>query len=428
MVAYPALAIRGLDMGQVYDNRRRNALAQIAQQNAAEYITPEAVQRRNTLADLGLARQQYAVDTQDLQRQALEIQNRQQQVGNTVKMRQLLNQRNLLEMQGLTAAKNNPANYSQIREQTRRAGVNVDAWPEQIAGSGRAMGQIDQRLEGLRAATIPNGNLSDLARLNRELQQGLITPQQFDIGMANLMSKGLKAPSGYRYTTGGNLQPIPGGPAVRQDPPAGFKWNDAGTELEPIKGGPADIKGKAAEAEKVAKKGKDKFDRAKKLRDEFSKQSKDFIKVRDAFGRIEASARDPSAAGDLALIFNYMKVLDPGSTVREGEFATAQNSGSVPDRTWNIYNRILTGQRLAPRQRADFVARAKGLFDQQRQFHTRLEDEYRRLATAFEVDPNQVIVDLNQPSAQQPATQTQTPGSRPAMTRAERRKKYGIDD
>ena len=38
----------------------------------------------------------------------------------------------------------------------------------------------------------------------------------------------------------------------------------------------------------------------------------------------------PDAAGDMALIFSYMKMLDPNSTVREGEYATAQDAGSIP--------------------------------------------------------------------------------------------------
>ncbi|MEM8882399.1 MAG: hypothetical protein AAGC82_17565, partial [Pseudomonadota bacterium] len=59
------------------------------------------------------------------------------------------------------------------------------------------------------------------------------------------------------------------------------------------------------------------------LRKEFIGQTtvKDFRKQAEAFGRIDASAFEPSPAGDLALIFNYMKVLDPGSVVRESEFA-----------------------------------------------------------------------------------------------------------
>lgn len=89
---------------------------------------------------------------------------------------------------------------------------------------------------------------------------------------------------------------------------------------------------------------------------------KDFQDQTAALGRIIASAENPSAAGDLALIFNYMKMLDPGSTVREGEFATAQNAGGVGTRLISLYNNIRDGTRLTDDQRADFVGRATGLY------------------------------------------------------------------
>jgi hypothetical protein len=97
-------------------------------------------------------------------------------------------------------------------------------------------------------------------------------------------------------------------------------------------------------ADKIASEAaKNTFDDAKDLRKEFVSASGEFVKIRDAFKRIQVSAQDPSAAGDLALIFNYMKMLDPGSVVRESEFATAANAAGVPDRVRNTFNRILRG-------------------------------------------------------------------------------------
>jgi len=101
------------------------------------------------------------------------------------------------------------------------------------------------------------------------------------------------------------------------------------------------------------------------LRKEFQgiKEVKDFQSQVSALGRIMSSAQDPSAAGDLALIFNYMKMLDPGSTVREGEFATAEQAAGVPTRVLNLYNRVREGTRLSPEQRADFTGRARTIYD-----------------------------------------------------------------
>jgi hypothetical protein len=127
------------------------------------------------------------------------------------------------------------------------------------------------------------------------------------------------------------------------------------------------------------------------LRKDFEKGAKDFIKVRDAYGRILASASDPSAAGDLALIFNYMKVLDPGSTVREGEFATAAASAGISDRIRAQYNKIVEGERLADTQRNDFVARAGKLYSSQLTQYQLHEDYYRKVAKQYGVNPENVV-------------------------------------
>ena len=126
------------------------------------------------------------------------------------------------------------------------------------------------------------------------------------------------------------------------------------------------------------------------LRKEFNNLTKDFRQVSDAFSRVSASAIDPSPAGDLALIFNYMKMLDPGSTVREGEFANAQNSGGVDDRTRALYNSIVEGTRLSESQRGDFMSKAGSLFNAALEDAQRTATEYSRLATEAGVDQRNV--------------------------------------
>jgi len=135
-------------------------------------------------------------------------------------------------------------------------------------------------------------------------------------------------------------------------------------------------------------------DLALKLRVTYTSESKDFVVVRDAYNRIQASASDPSAAGDLALIFNYMKVLDPGSTVREGEFATAQNSAGIPDILRARYNKVQNGQRLADSQRTDFVDRSNKLFSAQQLQQQKINDNYSFLTKSAGVPPEFVVRDI----------------------------------
>ena len=137
------------------------------------------------------------------------------------------------------------------------------------------------------------------------------------------------------------------------------------------------------------------FGQEGKLRAEFATATKAFTTVRDSYARIQASAEDPSAAGDLALIFNYMKVLDPGSTVREGEFATAQNAAGVPERVQAFYNNVMRGERMTPVQRDDFVDRSGRLYESQLSQYKNTETRYRDLASKYQgVDPERVVYDV----------------------------------
>lgn len=133
------------------------------------------------------------------------------------------------------------------------------------------------------------------------------------------------------------------------------------------------------------------FTQEKGLRGEFQTLTKDFRQQEEAFGRILSSAQDPSAAGDLALIFNYMKVLDPGSTVREGEFANAENAGGVDKKIRTLFNKLQTGERLTPAMRADFVQRAGKLYEGAKKGFSTRADEYRNLSTQYSVDPSRVV-------------------------------------
>jgi hypothetical protein len=103
-----------------------------------------------------------------------------------------------------------------------------------------------------------------------------------------------------------------------------------------------------------------------KFRKEYSDQTKGYQDVKAAYGRILAvsdpKTPDEEGAADLALVFNFMKMQDPGSTVNSGEFSNAQNSSGVPDRLRNTYNRLITGGRLTSTQRKSFTGQAENLY------------------------------------------------------------------
>lgn len=137
----------------------------------------------------------------------------------------------------------------------------------------------------------------------------------------------------------------------------------------------------------------DASDTENKLATEYARAISSDVEVARAMGRVLASAEAPSAAGDMSLVFAYMKLLDPGSSVREGEQATARNAGSVPSRIIGLYNQALRGETFEASVRADFVDRTRRLVQGQRPLLNQQIDRFRRRAEAQDADADLIIFD-----------------------------------
>lgn len=159
------------------------------------------------------------------------------------------------------------------------------------------------------------------------------------------------------------------------------------------------------------------------LRREFNGFVKPYEGLAQAYRKIRGAAQDPSPAGDLSVIFGYMKLLDPTSVVRESEQATAQNARSVPESVRATYNKILTGERLTPEQRADFTRQSGNLIRSQQSALTSQVNRYRAIAEANDIDPEQVVYDPFEGVGDQndgPSTDPGAePGAEPGLTPAE---------
>ena len=135
------------------------------------------------------------------------------------------------------------------------------------------------------------------------------------------------------------------------------------------------------------------FNQTETLRKEYTGQTSQYRSIADAYQKIETAAKNPSPANDISLVYGFMRINDPTSTVREGEYATAENSGGVPERIRNLYNRMLKGERLTPEQRTDFVGSARGLVDSQRVPLNALMTRYSDIARRNKLLPEDVVFD-----------------------------------
>lgn len=125
------------------------------------------------------------------------------------------------------------------------------------------------------------------------------------------------------------------------------------------------------------------------LRDDFRNDSKVFQGVSDAMQRVVDSASDPTGAGDVALLYNYLKVLDPASTVREGEFQTVGSSGGLPTQIQGYFSKMVDGK-LPTGLRDDVVNRATKLYKgQEARYTTQVLERYKGLAKRYGVNPDE---------------------------------------
>ena len=129
------------------------------------------------------------------------------------------------------------------------------------------------------------------------------------------------------------------------------------------------------------------------LRKEFMQASKEFIKINSSINKIRSSANG-TASGDMAMIFAFMKVLDPTSTVSEGEFANVENAKGWGEIIRGIYNNAKDGQRMTAPQRADFLRQSEELYATELSTHKQREDTYRQIAEANSLRPEVVVVNL----------------------------------
>jgi hypothetical protein len=156
------------------------------------------------------------------------------------------------------------------------------------------------------------------------------------------------------------------------------------------------------------------------IRGQFLARAQSFEVIRDAYAAIERiGAGKPSPFGDMSLMYSYIKILDPNSAVREGEYATANNAQSVPDQIRTMYNRAVAGELLLPQRRADIVRQSRQIAGSRLQTHEQIEQEYRRLAEQQGLDPTAVVPDLAGPMRDRLKQSAAAPQGGRAATRAE---------
>jgi hypothetical protein len=145
---------------------------------------------------------------------------------------------------------------------------------------------------------------------------------------------------------------------------------------------------------------------------------KTYEEVKAGYERVRTAAQADSGAGDVGVVYGFMKMLDPGSVVREGEFATAESTAGIPQQIVGLYNKLLSGERLTPQQRQQFAAMAEELYSDASSNLTGLNTQYEGRASRWGADPANIV---RQPETFDPLNLGATAGDVDAIL-----KSYGV--
>ncbi len=155
------------------------------------------------------------------------------------------------------------------------------------------------------------------------------------------------------------------------------------------------------------------FEQEEKLRKEFQTRTKVYGELGTTFSNINASAKAKTGPGDIALITGFMKMLDPGSVVRETEFATARDTAGLYERLLNTSQKLQSGQlfTLDSKQRQEYVDLAQQYLKAAQKKADQDRKDLNAVVTNYKLNPDNVFGPepvgggrgaVNPPAANQP--------------------------
>lgn len=153
-------------------------------------------------------------------------------------------------------------------------------------------------------------------------------------------------------------------------------------------------------AQQAQKQQTELIDRETGLRKELTGNAllKDYEQSAAGYSALQAAAKIGNAQSDLAMVFGFMKTLDPTSVVKEGEQMQVRDTTNIPGRYLNMLTKAQSGQLLSPEQRAELVRVAGATIAAKKGKADSLKAQYSRIAQQTGVDPSRVVIDLDAPA------------------------------
>jgi hypothetical protein len=119
---------------------------------------------------------------------------------------------------------------------------------------------------------------------------------------------------------------------------------------------------------------------------------KSFKDVDASASAIEANPGDTGPAQQ-AMVFQFSKILDPGSVVRETEYAQSAANAGLLNQATNLFNKMKSGEMLTPDQIMMMKTVVRNLAQSHRDRYNQVNEYYGGLSQRKGFDSRNVIVD-----------------------------------
>ena len=134
------------------------------------------------------------------------------------------------------------------------------------------------------------------------------------------------------------------------------------------------------------------------LADDFYTESKEFKTVSEASRKLDnlLDKASVSPAATLAAATSYMKLLDPGSVVRESELGMALNAQGIFGKMESYVNQLATGKVLTPDQVADFKQSARKVLLASQGMQQQVDKNFTEKAIRYGLNPKNIVREYGQ--------------------------------
>lgn len=158
-----------------------------------------------------------------------------------------------------------------------------------------------------------------------------------------------------------------------------------------LAGKPGSFQSWLAESKKplvVMNQGQKGFENTTDLKKQFGNEPiyKEFAGMQTAHSQVTSAIKQNTPIGDTAAATKIMKLLDPGSVVRETELGMAMAATGKMDRLKNYMDLYISGKKLTDTQRADFQTLADELYNAAAVAYNQKRGEYEDIGKGFNLN------------------------------------------